>query len=82
MDQIEKQPRGTCVQIFSEDLNFIVCKDNKIVFFADNDVKGASESDIVAKVYDKKKKKWEGHRTVLVFMKHFLSTKYLCCQNF
>ena len=84
MDQMEKQPRGTCVQIFSEALNFTVWKDNGIVFFADNDIKGGSESDIVAKVYDKKKKKWEGHRTVLIFLNFFffLSTKPLLLPEF
>ena len=64
MDQTENQPRGTFVKVFSEALNFTVWKDNGIIFFADNDVKGADESDIVAKVYDKKKKKWKGHCTV------------------
>jgi len=48
------------------------------LFFGDNDIKGTSESDIVAKVYDEKKKKWEGHRTGRFL---FLVQSSSCCQK-
>ena len=67
---MEAQTRGTFIQIFSEYLNITVWKDSGVVFIADNDVKGGEAEDICAKVYDKKKKEWHGHRTVPIFTIH------------